>query len=253
MKIILVFFTFLISFGSFSQVKNWIDFKEQFSDLYLTLNEVEKAIENFAKIDSIYIDDWEYKYSSKLGKKFKNTKYIFYREINSKTQLKYCLNVQSYRREVVNLELKKVGDTNLEYRNTNDGYNTLIDKHNLKFGIKSDRKHRYFNPCNLVYVSFGCYYGGDTSPEMDIIDSLVRDTNRNEIIKWCHSLSPEIRCHGAFGLLWLKEKGITLNQEERRLLNIIRNENTIILTCSGCDGPGEFHTIKEFMEIESEE
>lgn len=187
-----------------------------------------------------------------LYPKYKLIEYFFCRKIDSLGVGLYHIKFYTHRKKIIKLELTnpEFPDFNISFKKNK--FNDLLKLHSNKMLIEPDTLHKYFIPKDRVIVSFGCYYGGEWFQEMKDIQQFVDENNKDEILKWCTSLSPEIRTHGAVGLIWLFEKGIELTDKEIKILQSIYNENSIITTCGGCTGY-DYEKISDFLKYAVED
>ena len=89
-------------------------------------------------------------------------------------------------------------------------------------------------------VGFGCVFFNLNDVEKDFkkgfnSKKLNRLKNRKYYMNWLKSFSPEIQTFGAIGLLSILNKyKISITNEEKRILNHLKQRNSIIFSCSGC-------------------
>ena len=249
---ILLFISFLsLSLVSSAKVENWKGFLELLEKDKLRVYEIDKGL-NELKNDGIVFptaihSSFQEYCETTLGfkTKYKILDYCF-TMVNDSNQEIWCqLNVLSLRRKVVYCSLMISTDTMFKVINDKKSFDDLLKAHNKNFKIMADTSHLYYNPLYRCVVNTG--YECEGGELIDIIWKLIKNKNKEELMKWCHSLSPEIRCYGAIGFLSLQTNGLSLNKEEIRVLDLIKNDKTWINYCDGCDGVGCI-TIKELIK-----
>lgn len=105
-----------------------------------------------------------------------------------------------------------------------------------------------FEPDTMYTVSIQC---GKTTKLYDKFQEtldLISSKNKDKILAWSQSTSPEIRCYGAIGLYGLKTSGHPLTKAETQWLNLISNDETIINHCSGCTNFGFSSSVKTMYQ-----
>jgi len=112
----------------------------------------------------------------------------------------------------------------------NDFYKTKLNESDLKEQILSE-----------YVVGFGCgEVGLDIPIESKKALRLTKNKNTKALNKYLTSFSPELQTLGAIGLL----KNGKLNEEQKKIIEHLKNVNSVIYSCSGClYGLGE--TFKE--------
>ena len=146
--------------------------------------------------------------------------------------------------------LRLGNDDSLSFKLETDIYGDLLDNFRVNYSNSIDLNHEYFDVSRLVFVGFNCNSASKFANELR---ELIKIGNRNEILSWCLSLNPEIRCFGAIGLFNLRRIGVKLNKKEVDLLRKISKENIRIYRCSNCYGSGSYgvlSTIREVFNIE---
>lgn len=165
---------------------------------------------------------------------------------------KFYLQIIETENRVIYFALREQDKEDLEQEEITSEYLQLVENHFERFGIKSkpDIQHKYFNPIDLIIVGFGCSAGGTPMPKFFETVELIKEKNKKELLEWCYSLIPEIRCYGAIGLKGLKEAGIKFNDSELDILEKVSNEETPVYQCSGCSGWGiRFETVQMMYEF----
>ncbi|NHN24717.1 hypothetical protein FIA58_003425 [Flavobacterium jejuense] len=89
---------------------------------------------------------------------------------------------------------------------------------------------------NLIY-SYYCGYGATITkvPEYNNL-KFNKKKNRKTFTNWLKSFNPELQTYGLDALLYLeKNKGIQVTELEKKLIANIKNRNSVLNTCSGCE------------------
>lgn len=186
-----------------------------------------------------------------LYKEYEQHLYSFSKNLGKRKYEYYALHIISMDNQIIFSELKKLGqDTTVSIQHKRQQYKELIQDIHSYTSFKPDTTHKYFNPPHLIFVGFNCKVDGeyDVEIEADTLKKLVQTKNKTEIIKWCLSLSPEIRCYGAIGLYHLQKNGVLLNDNERALLRRISKEQTSVYGCGGCVEGGYLHSVRGMYE-----
>jgi len=134
-----------------------------------------------------------------------------------------------------------------------------LTNHNKFYGTNLN-KTEFQNQIITEYViGFGCGSFNLNDVEKDFkkgfnSKKLDKLKNRKYYRNWLKSFSPEIQTYGAIGLLSILDKyKISITEEEKRIINHLKQRNSIIMSCSGCL-VGLEETFKErikYYEIEA--
>jgi|GEM_PF-6958542 len=158
-------------------------------------------------------------------------------EIYKRKRLKnhYNLNIIRKNKKIIYFSLFDFKNNKYEKEGVRQGYVDLVQLHKdrLKINSKVDIKHKYFNPGKLIMVGFGCGAGGTPSESYRLIEQLVYERDKGEVLEWCKSLMPEVRCLGAIGLKQLEYNGVELSQDEKKMMDLISQDGTLIYYCQG--------------------
>lgn len=189
-------------------------------------------------------------YRRTLSGEYEQHLYSFSRNLGKRKYDYYALNIISIDNQIIFSELKKLNQDTVSIQHKCQQYRDLIQNMHSNTNFKPDTTHLYFNPPHLIFVGFNCKVDGeyDVENEADSLKKLVYSKNKTEIIKWCLSLSPEIRCYGAIGLYHLQKNGVLLNDKERALLRKISKEQTSVYGCGGCVEGGYLYSVRGMYE-----
>lgn len=242
MKLIVILFL-LMSYLAFGQGLKWSDTKEQLKSEELTLKQLEKLLYKDKKDYDVDSELFDYRH---IHKKYIQ-KYVLF-SIYDKGNSYYFLNTVISKNKIIYFDLKHVDSSFSEVKYQKTEYTDLIKLHDEKYNIKSDANHYYFNKVNKSVLGFACYYSGSHAQEFDDLQLLLDSNNIDEIRKWSHSLTPEIRCVGGIGLFCYQQKGNVLSESDLNVMNQIAEEKTKIYGCIGCTELGLISTIAEIYQ-----
>lgn len=249
MKILVYILISAQCFVGYSQNVNCDNFKTSISTENIKINQVKKEIELLCKTDSsYYLDNDNSITKRKVVPNYYQFQIIEINDSNNSYELFY-LNIFTYRKKVIYLNLQYIDSNKTVLHFTKEKYNKMIANH---FGILKtpiDTTHKHFNPTKEIIISFD--HGDDGDDESDELYNLYKNKNRKEILKWCYSLSAEIRFQGIWGLYWLKRDGMELNKVEEKMICIISKEKTPILYYGGCEIGNS--SIKEYFDLVQDE
>ena len=235
---------FLLSSYLFSaQDLIWTETKEKLKSEELTLKQLEKLLYKDKKDYDVDIELFDYRY---IHKKYIQ-KYVLF-SIYDKGNSYYFLNTIISKNKIIYFELRRLDSTTSEVNYQKPEYANLVQLHNDKYKIKADVNHPYFNKINKTVLGFSCFYGGSHAQEFDDLHLLLDSNNLDEIRRWSHSLTPEIRCVGAIGLFTYQQKGNTLSESDLNLMNQVAAEKTKIYGCEENSGYGLIFTIAEIYQ-----
>ena len=129
----------------------------------------------------------------------------------------------------------------------NKVFETLkINKDLIKFYlVEHDRKYQqlftladFINAFNkIVIYGFNCGLAGGSymTNTTEMVEKLVRQKSTKEISLLLRNINPEIRAFGYYGLLKLQDENISMSKQDQSIIKLLKNENGIIYSCSGCD------------------
>jgi hypothetical protein len=160
----------------------------------------------------------------------------------------YFLNTVISKNKIIYFELKHVDSIASEVKYQKPEYANLITLHNEKYSIDADINHKYFSKINKSILGFACYSSGSHAQEFDDLQLLLDSNNIDEIRKWSHSLTPEIRCVGAIGLFCYQQKGNALSESDLNVMSKVSEEKTKIYGCEGCMERGLIFSIAEVYQ-----
>lgn len=168
----------------------------------------------------------------------------------NRSYTRYALNIISKENKIIYIELKELDQPKPIVQNKSSEYKQFIIDNQEDNNIPADTTHEYYNPAHLIFVGFNCREDGEllVENEADKLKKLIEAKNKTEILKWCCSLSPEIRCFGAIGLSYLKKNGLQLNDNELNLLEKISKEENLVYGCGGCIEGGYLHRVRDMFE-----
>lgn len=131
----------------------------------------------------------------------------------------------------------------------------IIEPYN-NFGIFKENKlflsnyvntHNYFYNANLTYadikytlinyqvVAIACGYGADYySDEAKIMLQCIENANKKPLNIFIRSIIPEIQAYGVIGLMALKDRGISLTEDENKITEYLLKRNSEIRMCMTC-------------------
>lgn len=236
----LTFIFLLITYSLSAQQLVWEETKSKLKSEDLTYKQLERLIYRDKKDYDVDNELFDYRY---IQKKYIQ-KYVLF-SIYDKGNSYYFLNTIAHKNKIIYFELKHVDSTEAEIKYQRPEYLELLEKHDEQYNITADVKHPYFNKVNKSMLGFACFYSGSHSQEFDELQLLLDSNNIDEIRKWSHSLTPEIRCLGAIGLFAYQQKGNILGDSDLNVLNTIKEEKTRVYGCSGCTERGLIFTIAE--------
>lgn len=239
MKLISLLFL-LSSYFVSAQNLIWNETKEQLKSEQLTLKQLEKLLYKDKKDYDVDSELFDYRY---VYKKYIQ-KYVLF-SVYDKGNSYYFLNTIISNNTIIYFDLKHVDSTFSEVKYEKPAYKELVRLHNEKYAIQADASHPYFNKLNKSVLGFSCYYTKSHAQEFDELQLLIDSNNIDEIRKWSHSLTPEIRCVGAIGLYYYFKEG-TLNEADTALMMQIAKEKTKIY---GCEGSAEYGLIFTVAEV----
>ncbi len=238
----LAFLFLLFSIKSYSQSTPWETFTALLQVKNLTMSTLEKQQikyrDNDLKKNGAL--DIHKLFSRKIHQEYKQNLYSLCKVNPDNTITDYILNILSINEEIIMLALNNENTDSIIIIKKTPQYKNLTQSWENTFEFKINSTHKYFNPCDLVYVGFYCTPAQKEAKE---IKSLILNKDKDEIINWCLSLSPEIRCYGAIGLWHLKKRGMKLEEKEIKLMNQIKKERILIYTCNVCKGDGLMSSI----------
>lgn len=246
MKTLAIVLLLFISFNSFSQNTSWNSFYSLLKGKNLSFANLEKHQIKYQDSDSLNI------YKSFTRTLFETYSQNLYglKIVNHKGKtIYYNLNIINKGNKIIVLNLSEVNNENPKIAYRNSQFDKLLQSIYLDLNFKPDTSHKYFNPSHLIFVGFNCSLEDSSRKELDELKRLIILKDKTEIIKWCLSLSPEIRCYGAIGLFHLKKSGIQLSNNEALLLKKIKWDKTLIHKCSGCIEGGRASSILESYNI----
>lgn len=84
--------------------------------------------------------------------------------------------------------------------------------------------------------SFGyrCGFIGSPVSELEYINSLVATNDKNAIRAWLTSPNTEKQVFAVYGFVALKNKGLIITEEEKKIIQFIIGKQGTMLVCSGC-------------------
>lgn len=226
--ILCCFLSIFIVKQSFTQVHSWNNFCNALKASNLKLPQLERLnmpSQNASKREPIVNNRV---YTRKFHKNYVQTYYSIPRNTNQEQSKDYVLNVLSKDGKIIWLELKEENLATSEILIKKPSFEQLLKEMQKDLGINPDPNHKYFNPSRQIFVGFTCNTYEKESLELM---HLVYTKNKKEILKWCSSINPEIRCYGIIGLSILKEEGTPLNAEEKHLLRKLKFDRTLVFRC----------------------
>jgi len=224
MKYIVAFSFLLLSATLHSQNKEWDNLISTLKLSELSITEFDQLMSNYSKVDDVKLKLERELYSIAIQRIY---------QIENKTK-DYYLNVFIKNKQIIYTDLveQNTGD-NIINKSTED-YELAIKEHFDKWNIKFNEDHKYFNPTDKVVVGFGCGFAPFPPKKFYEIEELVEQNNIEELLNWCKSINPEIRCYGGMGLHYLNKKGKKTGEDGDRILKLISKDKTEMYTCSGC-------------------
>lgn len=259
-KYILLCFLLGLTTNLFSQRYTWDEFMDKMDEDQITYQEIKTIIDHnsnrqgayedkafftlvtkraISQLDSCYEDLYEVMIAAEYKKQYKRRKLrILHRNNQIIKTTSWTLTPGQLDEIEVNILKKELYD---EYKSDFKTANYTASENGL------------FEPDSLFLVGIAC--GGKRvitrasyTPKFKELLSLIESKNKEKIIEWCQSTSPEIRCYGAMGLNTLQRLDHDLSSQELKLLGRISKEETTINHCSGCTGFGYNSTVSEMYQ-----
>tara|TARA_R110002096_G_scaffold435605_1_gene661754 strand:+ start:50 stop:787 length:738 start_codon:yes stop_codon:yes gene_type:complete len=117
------------------------------------------------------------------------------------------------------------------FKNNSEFLKSYVTKHNAFY--KTDNTEKDFKEQILTefVVGFGCgEVGLDIPSDSKKMLRLAKKRKRKTLTKYLTSFSPELQTLGAIGLLKIGK----LSSEQKRIIEHLKNKNSVIFSCSGC-------------------
>lgn len=204
---------------AFNTLKNKI---LQFSNT--TLSEFELILKEVANIevdtDRKTIRELNFKYNHQIWKVKRENSFLHKFSIIARFDT--IIGIKHY--DVNNETISKIDSTELK---------NFIFKQSELLG-DFDLKYEFLLPFKLKIYGDGCSFDGSPPKEAQMMYQFVKTKNKKELINWLKSIDPEIQTYAAEGIYYLRKKGIKLNSEEKRIYNLAKSKDRVIITCRGC-------------------
>lgn len=133
---------------------------------------------------------------------------------------------------------KKVGKDKWEPYDTT--LNTFTDEgeytafHNSFSKTYNDK----LNPVELFVTSIvygaACGIAGTPPEYQQKLAALLREKDDKALLTWLKSPNTEKQLYAVIGFKTLEENGYTLTEEEKRIINVVKQKQGTVNTCSGC-------------------
>ncbi|GEM_PF-1533246 len=143
----------------------------------------------------------------------------------------YNLNIIKSHEDLIYLRLSSQGENQIIFeRNEISKINNLLTQSERKLDTSIVINYPF-----IVYT-YGTFCGimGAPPDKCQMMLTLVREKNYNELAKWLYSINPEISTYGYIGLDFLKRKGKDISLTELKRMNELSKSQIQLNTCQGC-------------------
>ncbi len=150
------------------------------------------------------------------------------------------------------LDIVKMVETTTVYKSYDSlqlmGLNRLYEK---VYGVQMDIENLKKQIRGGSY-EFGYAFSAEAAPNEQgmYLIKLVKNKNKEEILKWASSLLPERQAYGYVGLSLLQKKGIYLAPNELEMMKFIAKKQTLVEYGYGCLGREFLMPMKEALNEE---
>ncbi|MEZ5044733.1 MAG: hypothetical protein R2828_32855 [Saprospiraceae bacterium] len=136
--------------------------------------------------------------------------------------------------EIIGVELGSSGiDKKMASYISEERLQELKSSKEEEFGAISLSEDLLF-PLEMKLFGHWCSIGGEPPEYCYRMLDLVNDRNKDQLRNWLLSFDPEIQAYGAEGLFYLQKEGISMNEEELKLIEKLKKINNTLIKCEGC-------------------